>query len=80
LSTLDFDVRDDVLPGWLNRAGVEVGYQICERSADGKPIVIEAGFGKNPYGHTISDLFIALEEAGIEPKPAKTVDGKQEQR
>jgi len=37
LSTLDFDVRDDVLPGWLNRARVEVGYQICERSADGKP-------------------------------------------
>ena len=74
LSTVfDFDVHDNVLPAWLNRARVEVGYQICERSADGKPIVIEAGFGKNPLGHTISDLFIALEEAGVEPKQVKWI-------
>jgi hypothetical protein len=74
LSTLfRFDVHDNVLPAWLNRARVELGHQICERSADGKPIVIEAGFGKNPSDHTISDLFIALEEAGVEPKQVKWI-------
>ena len=74
LSTLyRFNVHDDVLPAWLNRARVELGCQICERSADGKPIVIEAGFGKNPFDHTISDLFIALEEAGVEPKQIKWI-------
>jgi hypothetical protein len=73
-STLfDFDVHDNVLPAWLNRARVESGYQVCERSADGKPIVIEAGFGKNPFDHTISDLFKALEEAGVEPKQVKWI-------
>jgi hypothetical protein len=74
LSTLfDFDVQENVLPAWLNRARVEVGYQIRERSAEGKPIVIEAGFGENPPGHTISDLFIALEEAGVEPNQVKWI-------
>ena len=73
LSTLLFDVHDNVLPAWLNRARVELGHQICERSADGKPIVIEAGFGKNPFGHTLSDLFITLEEAGVEPKQVKWI-------
>jgi hypothetical protein len=64
LSTLfDFDVHDNVLPAWLNRARVELGYQICERATEGKPIVIEAGFGKNPSDHTISDLFARLDEA-----------------
>jgi hypothetical protein len=58
----------------INRARVEVGYQIRERSADGKPIVIEAGFGtntepigENPFSHTISDLFVRLGEAGVRP-------------
>jgi hypothetical protein len=74
LSTLyRFNVHDDVLPAWLNRARVELGYQICERSAHGKPIVIEAGFGKNPFDHTISDLFMRLEEAGVEPKQVKWI-------
>ena len=73
LSTLRFNVQDDVLPAWLNRARVELGHQICERSAEGKPIVIEAGFGKNPFDHTISDLFMRLEEAGVEPKQVKWI-------
>ncbi len=62
-----FDVPGDLLPAWLNEARVELGRQICDRRADGKPIVIEAGFGKNPPDHTISDLFVRLEEAGVEP-------------
>jgi hypothetical protein len=73
LNTLHFDVHDDVTPVWLNRARVELGHQICERSAAGKPIVIEAGFGKNPSAHTISDLFMRLEEAGVEPKQVKWI-------
>jgi hypothetical protein len=73
LNTLHFDVHDNVMPAWLDRARVELGYQICERSAGGKPIVIEAGFGKNPFGHTISDLFMRLEEVGVEPKQVKWI-------
>jgi hypothetical protein len=65
LSSLHFNVNDDVISEWLKRARVELGYQIRERSAEGKPIVVEAGYGKNPAGHTISDLFVALEGAGV---------------
>ena len=73
LGTLRFDVYDDVIPIWLNGARVELGHQIRERSAGGKPIVIEAGFGKNPFDHTISDLLIRLEEAGVEAKQVKWI-------
>jgi ABC-type oligopeptide transport system ATPase subunit len=64
VSTLDFRVHDD----------------IRERSADGKPIVIEAAFGpnieptsENPYGRTISDLFTRLEETRVEPGQVKWI-------
>ena len=67
LDAVRFDVNDDVLPAWLNRARLELGHQICERSADGKPIVVEAAFGKNPTDHTVSDLFSRFDEAGVEP-------------
>ena len=73
LSSLRFDVDDDVMPAWLKRARVELGTQICERSAEGIPIVIEAGFGKYPVDHTIPDLFVALEEAGVAPKQVKWI-------
>ena len=87
LSTLLFDLHDDVhdnaVPAWcnwFNRARVELGHQIRERSADGKPIVIEAGFGtnmeprgENPFCHTVSDLFMRLQEAGVEPKQVKWI-------
>ncbi len=68
-----FDVPEDLLPAWLDEARAELGRQICERRADGKPIVIEAGFGKNPSDHTISDLFMRLEEAGVEPKQVRWI-------
>ena len=81
LNMLRFDIHDDVyddqLAGgsnWLKRARLELGDQIRDRSGEGKPIVIEAGFGtntepmgKNPFSHTISDLFSCLSEAGVEP-------------
>ena len=69
--TLRFAVGDDVLPAWLNRARVEVGRQIRGRFAEGKPIVVEAGFGQNPADHTLADLFAALEEAGVGPNQVK---------
>jgi len=73
LSRLRFDVNDDVLPEWLDRARVELGRQICERSAEGIPIVVEAGFGENPSGHTISDLLERFDEVGVEPKQVKWI-------
>ncbi|HET6446046.1 MAG TPA: hypothetical protein VFI27_15860 [candidate division Zixibacteria bacterium] len=80
-STLDFDVyADQVMNAWRNKAKVELGYQIQERSAYGKPIVIEAAFGPNmepigkkPYGRTISDLFMRLEEIGVAPSQVKWI-------
>ena len=59
LSTVRWNLHEDVIPAWLHRARIEVGHQIRERALDGKPIVIEAGFGKHPTDHTIADLFIA---------------------
>lgn len=77
LSTLRIDIPDDIIDNnvaaWLNKARIEVGDQIRERSADGKPIVVEAGFGKNPHDHTISDFFMKLAEAGVEPKRIKWI-------
>jgi len=87
LNTLLFDLHDDVYDNvasasfnWFDRARLELGYRIRERATDGKPIVIEAGFGtnmeprgENPFSHTISDLFLRLEEAGVEPKQVKWI-------
>ncbi len=75
MSTLDFDVYDEqVLNAWRKKAKVALGHQIRKRSADGKPIVIEASFGPNTesaseslYGRTIADLFTRLEKARVEP-------------
>jgi hypothetical protein len=73
LSNHRFDVDDSVMSAWLNRARVELGTQICKRSTERKPIVIEAGFGKNPFGHTISDLFSRLEETGVDLKQVRWI-------
>ena len=73
LSTLRWNLHEDVMPEWLNRARVEVGHQIREKSRGGSPIVIEAGFGPHPVDHTVPDLFAALEEAGVEPKQVKWI-------
>jgi hypothetical protein len=81
LDTLRFDLhddgRDDTLPGFcnlFNKVRRELGHHIRKRSAEGKPIVIEAGFGtnmeptgENPFCHTVADLFTRLEEAGVAP-------------
>ena len=65
---------------FFDRVRLEFGHQIRERSAEGKPIVIEAAFGtntkprgENPFCHTIADLFVSLEEAGIEPSQVKWI-------
>jgi hypothetical protein len=80
-SRLLFDLHDvfldDGMPAWcswFHTARAQLGHQIRERSADGKPIVIEAGFGtntvpmdENPFCHTVADLFMRLEDAGVAP-------------
>lgn len=72
-ATLAFDVPDDALPDWLNSARVELAGRICDRPAEGKPMVVEAGFGESPCGHTIGDLLSRLEEAGIKPEQVKWI-------
>jgi hypothetical protein len=79
--TLDFRVYDDhVLYAWRRRAKAELGHQIRERSAEGKPVVIEVSFGPNVepqgedrYGRTVSDLFARLESAGVEPRQVRWI-------
>lgn len=73
LRALQFDVDHAMMPPWLNNARLELGHQIRERSGQGEPIVVEAGFGRNPVDHTISDLFMRLEEAGVEPQRVKWI-------
>jgi hypothetical protein len=73
LSTLDFWVPDDTISAWLDSARVELAHQICDKAAEGKPIVVEAGFGENPSDHTIADLLSRLEEAGCEPGQVKWI-------
>ena len=81
LNTVRFDTHDsEVLWDWITRARVELGYRICERSVDGKPIVIEAAYGTNtepigdnPFSHTIADLFVRLKEGGVEPKQVRWI-------
>jgi hypothetical protein len=87
LNTLLFDLHDDVFDNvpneslsWFDEARLELGHQIRDRSVEGKPIVIEAGFGtntdprgENPFRHTISDLFVRLEEAGVGPQQVKWI-------
>jgi hypothetical protein len=87
LNTILFDLRDEVYDNvpinsysWIDETRLELGRQICERSAEGKPIVIEAGFGTNteprgekPFSHSMSDLFLRLEEAGVYPKLVKWI-------
>jgi hypothetical protein len=80
-SSIRFEMYDDkVLDSFRRRAKMELGHQIHERAADGKPIVIEAAFGpnpaeagENPYGRTIVDLFARLEGAGVEPCRVKWI-------
>jgi hypothetical protein len=89
LGTLQFRFGDDVLWDWLDRVRAEIGVQIREHSAAGKPIIIEAGFGTNtepigedPYSHTIADLFAGLEEVGVPPNHVKwlVVEASYEKR
>lgn len=80
-NTLKFNIHDDeMLLAFRKRAKVELGHQIRERAAGGKPVVIEAAFGPNPdqadetqYGRTIADLFARLERAGVEPWQVKWI-------
>jgi hypothetical protein len=73
LVTLRYSVSDKVLPVWLDRARIELGHQIREKPSDGRPMVVEAGFGEYPLGHGIAELFSRLEEAGVQPGLVKWI-------
>jgi hypothetical protein len=87
LDILLFDLHDEVYDkvpansySWMDQARFELGEQILEKTGEGKPIVIEAGFGtntkpkgENPFHHTINDLFMILTEAGVDPKQLKWI-------
>ena len=71
--TLRWEMRESVVHPWLARMRVHLGHQIRERSAEGKPVIIEAGFGENPLSQTLSHLFARLEEAGVGPERVKWI-------
>jgi len=83
LFDLHSDVYENMAPGSLNffdKTRLDIGCQLLERSVERKPIVIEVGFGtnlkpkgENPFRHSISDLFMRLEEAGVEPGRVKWI-------
>jgi hypothetical protein len=73
LNRLRWEMQDSVVHTWLARMRVDLGHQIRERSAEGKPMVIEAGFGENPLSQTLSHLFARLEEAGVGPERVKWI-------
>jgi hypothetical protein len=87
LNMLLFDLHDGIYDNvplgsynWMDLVRIEMGKQILQESAVGKPIVIEAGFGtnsdpsgENPFSHSITDLFLRLEETGIEPDLVKWI-------
>lgn len=87
LNTMNFELHDDVFDnvapgeyGFFDLARIEVGHQIRKKSAEGKPIIIEAGFGTNqepkglnPFSQTISDLFSRLDETGVRPSEVKWI-------
>jgi hypothetical protein len=52
---------------------VNLGHKIRAKSAEGKPVVIEAGFGENPLSQTLSHLFASLEKAGVGPEWVKWI-------
>ena len=73
LNSLRWEMRDSVVHTWLSRMRVNLGHEIRERRAEGKPMVIEAGFGENPLSQTLSHLFARLDEAGVGPEEVKWI-------
>ncbi|MEJ2737382.1 MAG: hypothetical protein P8189_28145 [Anaerolineae bacterium] len=73
LDTLRWEVRESVVHPWLARMRVNLGHKIRAKSAEGKPVVIEAGFGENPLSQTLSHLFASLEKAGVGPEWVKWI-------
>lgn len=67
--------NDEVLGLWHDAARLALGEQICARSVEKTPVVIEAAFGPDmvdlgghPLWLSIADLFARLEEAGVDPR------------
>ena len=67
--------NDEVIGPWHDAARLALGEQICARSVEKTPVVIEAAFGPdvedlggNPLWLSIADLFSRLEETGVGPR------------
>jgi hypothetical protein len=87
LNYLRFDLHAEIYDNvpadsrsWIDEVRLELGRQIFDQSSEGKPIVVEAGFGtntdprgENPVRHTISDLFKILAEAGVRSDQVKWI-------
>lgn len=75
-NTLRFYVPARIAFSWINRARLALGRNISHLSAEGCPMVIEAGFGApvadsgDPIPHTLSDLFARLAESNVRPSQA----------
>ena len=71
---------DEVIGPWHDAARLDLGKQICARSAEKTPVVIEAAFGPDmedlggtPLWLSIADLFSRLEEVGVGPRCARWI-------
>jgi hypothetical protein len=87
LNHLDFRLTDDIYDNvpagecnLLEKVRHELGRQIQARLPEGKPIVIEAGFGtnleprgENPFCHTLADFFRCLDHTGLAPDVARWI-------
>lgn len=87
LRNLLFDIHRDLytnVPAGacnvMDMARLELGRQIQGRLSEGKPMVIEAGFGTNleprggnPFCHSADDLFRRLGETGLDPTLVKWI-------
>jgi len=92
LSTVDlnyllFEIHDDVYDkvpagacSWFDEVRIELGRQIRARAAEGKAIVVEAGFGtntqprgENPFCQTVAELFVRLGQTGLEANRVKWI-------
>ena len=67
--------NDEVIGPWHDAARLALGKQICARSVEKTPVVIEAAFGLDmedlggtPLWLSIAHLFSCLEEAGVGPR------------
>ena len=87
MNYLDFALHDDVFDkvpagecNLMDKARLELGRQIGQRVTEGKPLVVEAGFGTdcepkgvNPFCQDLAALFGRLDETGLALEAVKWI-------